>query len=271
MTGLAYEALEAFFAGISGVAHAPKVTSLSVASIEGFLSDVNRIRTRTAVLNAPDDSEQTTLDLHNRLEDFLPSLNLQVDRAKSQGHFVNVWEVAQLRRDELRNASVLAWILNPSASHGRGAAVLNSLLSLLKERHSESFPLSLPLHGAYTVTTESCPFSDQSNRIDIAIDGDDFFIFVEVKVDASEGVGQLSRYLDVAAQKSAASAKESYAVVYISRFAKPTLSAKASRLVIATWIDVAQAIRATILASDERETDIIDLLFKQFAQHIIRL
>jgi hypothetical protein len=48
------------------------------------------------------------------------------------------------------------------------------------------------------VRTEERPLWSDRDRVDIAVDGPDFVLFVEVKVGAVEGGSQLQRYCEAA-------------------------------------------------------------------------
>lgn len=104
----------------------------------------------------------------------------------------NPWEVAGLARKELLNASVLTWILDPSGSHGLGARPLNSLLMLLNNNSTDSFPLSC--RSWCRLNTEVLPSGDLRNRVDIEVDAEAFYLLIEVKIDAGCQKDQLLRY-----------------------------------------------------------------------------
>lgn len=117
-----------------------------------------------------------------------------------QGAFqCNPWEIAGLGRDEVRNSAVLGWLLNPKGSHGLGDRALRGLLKELNYFDGK-FPTTV---GRYcNVRVESNPDGDIGNRVDIEIDGDIFYVLIEVKIDAPESQKQLERYGDIAAQQA---------------------------------------------------------------------
>lgn len=110
---------------------------------------------------------------------------------RKNGGFSNPWEVARLGRDEVRNTAVLAWLIDPLANHGLGDILLRALLERI-HRAQPGFPV-VPV-GRINVTTEVCPEEDQSDRVDIEIRCESFYVLIEVKIDAPEGREQLARY-----------------------------------------------------------------------------
>lgn len=119
-----------------------------------------------------------------------------IDARKGAFHF-DPWEVAGLRRDEVRNSAVLAWLLNPKGSHGMGDVAMRGLLGDLNNFDS-SFPAACSRFCR--VRIESNPDGDSGNRVDIEVDDANFFVLIEVKIGAPEGVDQLKRYGDIAKQ-----------------------------------------------------------------------
>lgn len=115
---------------------------------------------------------------------------------KERGILANVWSAANLGRNEVRNSKTLRWFLDASETHGQGDFFLSCFLN--------SLPRSIGTEKItdYRATEECCPLGEQSERVDIEIDGENFLIFIEVKIDAVEGVNQLQRYQDVAMAKS---------------------------------------------------------------------
>ncbi|HZF86211.1 MAG TPA: PD-(D/E)XK nuclease family protein [Burkholderiaceae bacterium] len=115
------------------------------------------------------------------------------------GLFGNPWAAAALRRDEVRNASVLAWFLDPRGGHGCGDALLVSLLDRIRGRLPDFPERPSP---RCTVAVEECPDGSRANRVDIQVDDPTFIVVVEVKIDAPEQPGQLERYCRIAAERA---------------------------------------------------------------------
>ena len=196
-------------------------------------------------------------------DDFLQSLNGAVARDRDSGGRMNVWAEAGLKRNEVRTAAVLKWLLDRRGTHGFGGAVLRALLSHLKTR-GDSVPV-LEANEKYWISLEHCALSDRSNRIDIAIELATAIIFIELKIDAQEGREQIERYLRVANQRSLALRKRPY-VLFLTRGAS---HANAS-VVNLTWTDVSKAIREAVDAKQARDAMPGQVLL-QFARHIEKL
>jgi hypothetical protein len=207
----------------------------------------------------------------SNLSAFFVALGTSAAASRRAGLFTDVWEVAQLKRDELRHASVLAWLFNAQAGHGLGDAILQSLLAIIRDRTGRRFPLVFPVSENYLISTELCPNADGTNRVDIAIDGDDFFLFVEVKINAGEGDAQLNRYLEAARRKSEATGKSGYAVIYLTRTRTPRARSDNDRLLDASWRDVSAAILDALKRADIPRNSLNFVLLQQFANRAARL
>jgi hypothetical protein len=171
---------------------------------------------------------------------------------------LNVWATAGLKRDELRNAAVLAWFLDPRASHGLGPAFLAAFLDEVA-RSTQDWPRLVGDLSRATVATEEWPLSSTSNRVDIALDGPDFVFFVEVKIDAPEGPNQLVRYAEQAKRKAVLMDRAHGRVIYLTPRRPRQLPPDVAAI---TWRDVASALSA--LARENAGGS----LAAQFAQHI---
>ncbi|WP_417321265.1 PD-(D/E)XK nuclease family protein [Emcibacter sp.] len=114
------------------------------------------------------------------------------DQTLGSVNFGNPWSIAGLRRDEVRNAAVLKWFLDPRGGHGLHAGLLNSLLTNIPD-----FPLEPSSYCRLAV--EDCPDGSRDSRVDIRIDDPgNFFLIIEVKIDAGEQIDQLQRYCQIA-------------------------------------------------------------------------
>jgi hypothetical protein len=187
-------------------------------------------------------------------------------RALKAGTFGNVWEIAGLGRNEVRTASVLAWMLDHRQTHGFGHAVLSALLQCLGDRLWEGTE-RLDFGDNYFVHTEFCALGGRDNRIDIVIEGTKYVLFIEVKIDAPEGDGQLKRYCEMALRKAHAAGKPFAKVLYLSEHIPEGLPPEVVRL---RWRDVARAIRVTLRKATTEQSFPARLL-SQFADHIERL
>ena len=129
---------------------------------------------------------------HNSLKGLFDSLVQPLIKTRRSGYACDPWEIAGLERNEVRNCMVLSWLLNPQGSHGFGGILLETLINEINLRSHEK---PLPPPGKFcTVRTESNPDGDVSNRYDIEIDDEKFYLIIEVKIDAPESSNQLKRY-----------------------------------------------------------------------------
>lgn len=177
--------------------------------------------------------------------------------AQQQGLAVNVWQTAGLKNDEVRHSKVLKWFLDCRGDHGQGNAIL---LHLLKE---------LPLLEKYQpkryfTTEECCPLGNQESRVDIEIDADEFLLFIEIKINATEGKDQLQRYIDIAQAKAK---NRDWLIVYLTRDGKlPEKYEDQKNLFGLSWEQLSK-----ILSKYIKNTDVNNRsawLVKQFADHI---
>lgn len=197
--------------------------------------------------------------------------------ARNSGYLCDPWAVASLKRDEVRNSSVLAWYLNPRGSHGFGGALLQRMLGRLTHI----------LPGPRTITRRCCvqvethPDGDSENRIDIQLDDEGFLIIVEVKIGAPESVEQLQRYA-ARAQVTAARRRlgNAWALVSLTpRISSTAVDKKLSdKLIRLTWHAVADDLDACI-RNQSRSLNLsplvihahqhfATLLARRFSQHI---
>ena len=113
-------------------------------------------------------------------------------REMEQAHLAfNLFEGLGIQEAEVRHSRILAWLLDPNASHRRGSIHLAKFLSLTTgaETLNEG-------SGDWQVTCED-------HRIDILVKNAKrrFLCAVETKIHAAEGVGQLSRYRELLAER----------------------------------------------------------------------
>lgn len=195
---------------------------------------------------------------------FFSGLASPLALVRSTGSLIDVWSVAGIRRKELPNAAVLAWLLDPRGSHGQGALCLSAILSQVQRRSGLDLS-SLPLDKA-RVQPEERPLGSDRDRVDIVIETPDLLIFIEVKIDAVEGRAQLSRYVESANQVAAVRALTE------NRPAKRTLTLFLSPrppteqvpdVVHLTWRDL-----GSVLTSAARRADgLASVLIRSFAAH----
>ena len=101
-----------------------------------------------------------------------------IEQEKAEGKYINVWQIANIGQNEVRNSKVLRWFLDMYADHGQGKAFLNALFESI---HLSS---SLPTLTQYRTTAESHPLGEISERVDIEIEAENLLVFIEVKIKA---------------------------------------------------------------------------------------
>lgn len=193
----------------------------------------------------------------------LQTLNSAIDEFKLDAGFLNVWSVAGLDRSEGRITNVLAWSFDHRATHGLGSSILAEFLTVVSSRLENSDLANVELTQGYTVETEHISFGDNSNRVDIAIHGNDFILYIEVKVDAAEGVEQRERYLKMLSKRAHAHSKKVAYLIYLANANSEPVTGAIS----ATWRDVADAIRKSVRRVNSRSKVSVAIM-KQFSRFV---
>lgn len=180
-----------------------------------------------------------------------------------RGAEINVWQQAGLKRDEVRNTSVLAWWLDEKGSHGLGTLLLNEFVNAIN-KDNQSKP-SLCCDGNYATYVESLPLAERENRIDIELLGKKFLLFIEVKISASEGDKQLDRYLTLLDHKAKqySISPDKAAVIYLTT--NNIQENIKQGIYCISWQQVANAFYNLQLPDEATFTQ---LLLRQFCQHI---
>ena len=178
--------------------------------------------------------------------------------AMKQGMFVNVWQTAGLKHDEVRNSKVLQWFLNPNGNHGQSDALLKQFITLLPIEFQ-----NLDTQSS-RVIAESCPLGEGTERVDIEVDAQHFLLFIEIKINAYEGQEQLNRYLNIAQRKAQ---NRPWLVVYLTNQPQlPVMHRNKQNLIAISWQQVAKAF---LQYSKQAETHNRSAwLVQQFAEHI---
>ena len=209
----------------------------------------------------------------DELQAFFAKLPPLLTSAKHAGFLCDPWAVASLKRNEVRNSAVLAWWLDPRGSHGLGAALLTELLAYMQ--------WDCPINPSCRVGVESHPDGDRSNRVDIEIDDPGFFLIIEVKIDAPEGIQQLQRYCNLAEMRRTAGKK---GVLFLTPTGRPPVSVVANptceslpsdQVFPISWKKIASLLQAALRRHHERfqiksypETALVALLARTFCSHI---
>lgn len=208
------------------------------------------------------------------INDFQPALQ----RLRSSGTMANVWEAAGLKRNEVRVASTLNWFLDSLGDHGQEhflcSVVLEHLDGLVSKSKGKdkfvNFPKASHLlnesnRSRYRTTTEVCPLGEKDNRVDIEINGENLLLFIEVKIDAGQGLNQLRRYHGLAEQKSDG---RHWGVVYLAPYGLlPENEQGLSNTVGLSWRDVATVFQNYAETLDEN--NLARHYIKQYADFVV--
>jgi len=204
------------------------------------------------------------------LASWLSALGPPLKKADEAGLFGDPWVAAGLGRNEVRNAKVLKWFLDPRAAHGCGETLLVDLLDHVRSR-LPYFP-KCPSRVC-SVTAENWPDGDISSRVDIQIDDPAFFLLVEVKIDAAEQPSQMERYCEDAAARTCG--MRPWAAVFLTPSGRPseTAGGYGDHVIELQWSSVAAALRlasrkSTHDASTQTTAAIPRFLASTFARHI---
>jgi hypothetical protein len=152
-------------------------------------------------LNISDDRSNPVLFPEpDALQHFFTALNKPLLAIRHDSFRFDPWHAAGIGHNEVRNSTLLAWLLDPAGSHGFGPGPLNALLKILHKRSEGKFPAEFKRYCRVQVETN--PTGDSRNRVDIEMDSDTFFLLIEVKIRAGEQENQMQRYCDEAVARA---------------------------------------------------------------------
>lgn len=239
------EGLSAYFERAAKAAPATPLQRLSI-----FLQDWRRLSPRPS--EAPVRTPLSIESLRTGLRALAPLH--QAARRSAAG--LNIWAVAGLGHDEVRTSSVLAWLLNPAASHGAGDLFAQALW-----RAVDGPKFGFELTGLRRSATEVCPLADTADRVDVVLEGDDFVVFIEVKIHAGLQPRQLERYALAAERSARLRGKAHCAVIYLA----PNTAILPDGCGWLSWRHLARALRSS---SAPVESPFVTQAAIQFAGHI---
>ena len=204
--------------------------------------------------------------------EFVQTFATQYPSYCQSGLLTNVWQIARVGRDELRNSQILAWILDCTGDHGHQSRTLEMLVehanSLAEHTEStaEKIPIAEIVRGGYVTRTEATYYNtgETDSRVDIEIEGPGFYLVLEVKVDAGETGNQLRRYAAIAEQKRTTGRKAM--VIFLTPSGRsPTEEGLRSIIIPVSWRQFAALLKAECAALPDTMSR---SLFAQFADHI---
>lgn len=171
----------------------------------------------------------------NKAKNFFEEFSKGYKKLQSMGYNFNVFEVAGVRRDEVKISSILAWFLNPKASHGQNSLFLDTFLKLIPEKAWSDNKKPLDFTNCHVLT--EC-YGDDKSRMDIVIDTDSFYLVIEAKIDTEEHDDQLNRYKDIAITR--AGITKSWALIYLTVHGEP--SRQCSEALPLKWNEISEAL-----------------------------
>jgi PD-(D/E)XK nuclease superfamily len=240
----------------------------SADRLRNFFREISRLR-KIAPDIAITKKDESPL-VPTRFAEFAAKFQPLHEAAWRDGFFVDVWNVAGVKTNEIRNAAVLAWLLDARQTHGRGNTILVAWLRKLDPRGEIPFLSSLTWRDRYSVFTESYPLGDTENRVDVVLETARALIFIEVKVKAPEGEHQIKRYLALANAKARArgAAMEAGVIYLTTSSAKQPMIDAPKQFIHATWIQISHAIEEVVSSGSTHP--FIDRLLLQFAKHVAK-
>lgn len=220
------------------------------------------------------------MDISNLLKVYQPSSHAQridlvaltrclaairdpIQAMRASGAMINPWMLAGLGRREVRNAAVLAGLWNPAMAGAAAVLYLDAFLRRVERANRIQLPDHAALSQGYVILTEDCAIGQVSERIDLTIEGPDYLIGIEVKVDAGEGQAQLERYRTALAARATSRGPAGGGLTPYLIFLAPRVPS-IDDVPVASWRDVAEAAR---LSAGDRATFFAQLL-DAFADHV---
>ncbi|MBU4185191.1 MAG: PD-(D/E)XK nuclease family protein [Desulfobacteraceae bacterium] len=244
--------------------------TLELERWNSFLQTFKRLSSEQAT-SQPVKLQQTTVA---EFKLFLNPFKEALQKHHESGLGINVWDVVGLGFDEMRNSSVLAWLLDCHGSHGQGSQFLESLLSFL-DQDKDVPPLALeilPKPGVtsfahYWTRVESLPLGDMVSRVDIEIEGS-FILFIEVKIYAQETNDQLKRYVEIAKEKAG---DRKWGVLFLTRNkSRPNDKTLHEHVISISWKQLCSTIRKQAERGMPKDSFGYQVI-RQFCQHISTL
>lgn len=199
------------------------------------------------------------------------------------GHTINVWSIASVGADEVRNCKILAWLFEPKGSHGLGHYFFYYFINYLKTT-KKSLANDLPDMGKienkkYKVTTEvpylSGDEEQTNNRLDIQVEWLDFFIILEVKINAGQTGNQIDRYIELGNNKNQGT--KNWALLYLTRngeeptYGKNDNSKNKKPIICLSWREISIIIEGYMkdcYIKNHAENKFTNLLLRQYCKHI---
>lgn len=187
----------------------------------------------------------------------LESLAGPLAEGAAAGGAINIWSVAGLRRDEVRNAQALAglWMAD------FGGAVSRRFLAVFLSQAVDSVDWHAELAPGYRVATECNPLGDRNDRIDVVIETASRIVGVEIKIGAGLGPNQLERYLASIETRAAWRHCQAH-VVLLAPFESHLDKVRA-----VAWSAISEAALSAVAAGPARRSTVEELIVS-FGDHV---
>jgi hypothetical protein len=199
-----------------------------------------------------------------RFTNAMTAIAVPLRLARDAGVLADPWMLAGLKRREVANAGVLAGLWSPTLGGKIAIDFLSAFFERLRPRAGgAALPDGVVLSTGYLVRTEDRPMGNEADRIDITIEGKNFLVGIEVKIDAGLQPDQLARYQTAICARASGQGKQA-TVVFLSR--RQTSHAG---VINARWDDVAVTGRA-VASQRSAARDINHHLIERFAAHVAR-
>lgn len=192
----------------------------------------------------------------HHLKQFFNDFARQIKDKAQAANDLNIFDICLRGREEMRNCEMLAWLLDENGSHGLGNSFLKGIISFCDATSIEDAQFS-----GYATRTEYCPNSDNANRVDIVCDGNEFLLYVEVKIDSFEHANQTERYYE---KLSVNLGSRMGKLIFIS----PSTLPACEKATFISWNNCADVLAA--LSADRMKTGMSNVawLIRQYADFI---
>lgn len=200
------------------------------------------------------------------LENFVID-NVELERIEEITSQFNIFQALNIAESEVRHSSFLAWLMDPSETHGLDDYFLKKFLLRVS-----SLAKDAGLAGLNPIDVAMMDFSEASVRrewrgIDILICDEEngFVCIVENKIRAGEHSGQLERYYDLVEREFPGLKKQ---LVFLTPDAKP---ASDERYLSVSYIDVVcETLEHVIRAKGNVLSDAVRMLLEHYVEMVRR-
>lgn len=116
----------------------------------------------------------------------ISSVELSKERGLWRKTYFNLFETLGCQRLEIVHSNMLTWLLNPEEAHGLGDKFLRKFVRRI-------FNKELPSYLPVEIKRES---QDGKNRVDIVVEGKNWWLVIENKIGSGEQDGQTEKYAE---------------------------------------------------------------------------